>query len=398
LSVEEAFKEISRGVAEIISEEELRKRLSEGKKLRIKLGLDPTSPDIHLGHTVVLNKLRQFQELGHEVIFLIGDFTAMIGDPTGKNVTRKPLTKEEVRANAETYKEQAFKVLDPEKTIVMSNSEWMDRQSSADLIRLASAYTVARMLERDDFSKRYNSQQPIAIHEFLYPLLQGYDSVEIKADVEIGGTDQTFNLLVGRELQRQWGQRPQNIITMPILEGLDGVQKMSKSLGNYIGISDKPEDMFGKVMSISDDLMWRFYELVSIRTSAEVKGLEKEVQAGKNPRDVKVSLAEEIVTRFHGAEDATQAHKAFVERFQQHKLPEDAKEIEIQSAEGTLQIGYLLKQAGLVSSTSEAVRMVRQGAVRIDGEKIEEAKLEIMAGETHLYQVGKRKYAKVSVI
>jgi tyrosyl-tRNA synthetase len=398
LSVEEAFKEISHGVAEIISEEELRKRLSEGKKLRIKLGLDPTSPDIHLGHTVVLNKLRQFQELGHEVIFLIGDFTAMIGDPTGKNVTRKPLTKEEVRANAETYKEQAFKVLDPEKTIVMSNSEWMDRQSSADLIRLASAYTVARMLERDDFSKRYNSQQPIAIHEFLYPLLQGYDSVEIKADVEIGGTDQTFNLLVGRELQRQWGQRPQNIITMPILEGLDGVHKMSKSLGNYIGISDKPEDMFGKVMSISDDLMWRFYELVSIRTSAEVKGLEKEVQAGKNPRDVKVSLAEEIVTRFHGAEDATQAHKSFVERFQQHKLPEDAKEIEIQSAEGTLQIGYLLKQAGLVSSTSEAVRMVRQGAVRIDGEKIEEAKLEIMAGETHLYQVGKRKYAKVSVI
>ena len=395
--MKDALQEIKRGAVELLVEDELIDRLQSERPLRVKLGFDPTAPDIHLGHTVILNKLRTFQELGHQVLFLIGDFTAMIGDPTGKNETRPPLTREQVLENAKTYKEQAFKILDPDKTEVMANSTWMDKQSAADLIRLAATQTVARMLERDDFDKRYKTNQPIAIHEFLYPLLQGYDSVAMEADVELGGTDQKFNLLTGRELQKQHGQRPQIVLTMPLLEGTDGVRKMSKSVGNYIGITDTPNDMFGKLMSISDELMWRYFELLSFRSLGEIKALQKAVEDGKNPRDAKIVLAEEIVTRFHSAEAAKRAHEYFVQRFQKHELPTDLKEQQIATSEDTLGIAYLLKAAGLVSSTSDAIRMIKQQAVRIDGERVEDQRLKIPVGETHLYQVGKRRFAKIKV-
>ena len=394
----EALQEIKRGAVEILIEEELEARLKEGKPLRVKLGFDPTAPDIHLGHTVILNKLRQFQELGHDILFLIGDFTAMIGDPTGKNITRQPLTREDVLSNAKTYEAQAFKILDPEKTQVMSNSTWMDKLSAADLVRLAATQTVARMLERDDFDKRFAANQSIAIHEFLYPLLQGYDSVAMEADVELGGTDQKFNLLVGRELQKHYGQRPQVVLTMPLLEGLDGVKKMSKSLGNYIGITDEPDDMFGKVMSISDELMWRYFELISFRSLSEIDQLKKEMESGKNPRDIKFLLAQEIVARFHSDTDAKTAQEHFIERFRNHKLPTDLEEQALETSGKSLGIAYVLKGAGLVKSTSEALRMIKQGAVRIDGEKIEDQKLEIDTGESRLYQVGKRRFAKVKLI
>ncbi|WP_423063014.1 tyrosine--tRNA ligase [Candidiatus Paracoxiella cheracis] len=391
------FDEIKRGTSEIISEEELAERMSGKDPLRIKLGFDPTAPDIHLGHTVILNKLRQFQNLGHQVLFLIGDFTAMIGDPSGKSATRKPLTREDVLANAKTYETQAFKILDPERTQVMFNSAWMNKLNAEDLIRLAATHTVARMIERDDFHKRFTSNRPIAIHEFLYPLLQGYDSVEMKADVELGGTDQKFNLLVGRELQRHFGQRPQCILTMPLLEGLDGVQKMSKSLNNYIGITEPPEEMFGKIMSISDDLMWRYYELLSFRPMYEINIMHEEVEKGKNPRDVKILLGEELVGRFHGEKAAKAAHQHFIDRFKHHELPTDLEEISVKADDNEMAIGYVLQHAGLVSSTSEALRMIRQGAVRIDGERIEDTKLSIPTGESHLYQVGKRRFAKVKI-
>lgn len=397
-SSQEIMSDIKRGAVEILVEDELSKQLESGKPLRVKLGMDPTAPDIHLGHTVVLNKLRQFQNLGHEVLFLVGDFTAMIGDPTGKSATRKPLTKEDVLANAQTYEEQAFKILDPKQTQVMFNSQWMDGMSSADVIRLAATSTVARMLERDDFDKRYKAQQPIAIHEFLYPLLQGYDSVEMKADVELGGTDQKFNLLMGRELQKHYGQKPQCIITTPLLEGLDGVQKMSKSLGNYIGITDTPDDMFGKVMSISDELMWRYYELLSFRGLTEINQWHQEVDEGRNPRDVKVLLGEELVERFHSKGSAEQAHRNFVERFRNHQLPTDLEEREIPISGSALGIVYILKAAGLVNSTSDGIRMVQQGGVRIDGEKVSDPKLQIAREESHLFQVGKRKFAKIKLV
>ncbi len=398
LTPKEALNEIKRGSVEIILEDELLARLGEKKKLRVKLGFDPTAPDIHLGHTLVLNKLKQFQAQGHEVIFLIGDFTAMIGDPTGKNITRKPLTPEAVMANTKTYEAQAFKILDPEKTVVSFNSEWMNALKADDLVRLASTHTVARMLERDDFNKRYTANQPIAIHEFLYPLLQGYDSVALHADVELGGTDQKFNLLVGRELQKHFNQRPQCILTMPLLEGLDGVQKMSKSLNNYIGITDAPADMFGKIMSISDELMWRYFELLSFRSEKEINRLRQEVLEGKNPRDVKVMLGEEIVVRFHGENAAKAAHQEFVDRFKHGELPTDLEEVTLKAESDGLGIAYLLQRAGLVSSTSEATRMIKQAAVKIDGERVEDPKRIIAPGEAHLYQVGKRRFAKVRVV
>lgn len=398
VTVKEALQEIKRGAVEILLETELEARLKEGKPLRVKLGFDPTAPDIHIGHTVILNKLRQFQELGHDVLFLIGDFTAMIGDPTGKNVTRQPLSREDVLENAKTYKAQAFKILDPDRTQVMANSTWMDKLSAADLVRIAATQTVARMLERDDFDKRYSNKQPIAIHEFLYPLLQAYDSVAMKADVELGGTDQKFNLLAGREMQKHYGQRPQIVLTMPLLEGLDGVKKMSKSLGNYIGITDEPDDMFGKLMSISDDLMWRYFELLSFRPMPEIDRFRKAVDAGKNPRDVKFALGEEIVSRFHSPKAAKTAQEHFIERFRNHELPTDIEEQEVPTSGKTLGIAYLLKAAGLVKSTSDAFRMIQQGAVRIDGERIEDKQLHIPVGESRLYQVGKRRFAKVKLI
>lgn len=393
----EALEEIKRGTAEIISEEELAARMVGKAPLCIKLGFDPTAPDIHLGHTVILNKLRQFQNLGHHVLFLIGDFTAMIGDPSGKSATRKPLTREDVLENAKTYETQAFKILDPERTQVMFNSEWMSQLKAEDLIRLAATHTVARMIERDDFHKRFTSQRPIAIHEFLYPLLQGYDSVMMKADVELGGTDQKFNLLVGRELQRHFEQRPQCIVTMPLLEGLDGVQKMSKSLNNYIGITDSPDEMFGKIMSISDELMWRYYELLSFRPLHEINAMRDAVTQGKNPRDIKILLGEELVARFYNEKAAQAAHQQFIDRFKHHELPTDLEEISLPAENDGLAIGYILQRAGLVNSTSEALRMIKQGAVRIDGERIENPKLAIPVGESHLYQVGKRRFAKVKI-
>jgi len=396
--VEKTVAELKRGAIDVISEPELLERLKSGKKLRIKLGMDPTAPDIHLGHTVVMNKLRQFQELGHDVLFLIGDFTAMIGDPTGKNITRKPLERDEVMANAKTYQAQAFKILDPNKTQVMFNSTWMDKQSAADLIRLAATHTVARMLERDDFHKRYKNNQPIAIHEFLYPLLQGFDSVEMKADVELGGTDQTFNLLMGRELQKHFGQKPQCILTTPLLEGLDGVNKMSKSLGNYIGINDAPQDMFGKIMSISDELMWRYYDLLSFKSLDEIAKLKSSVTEGLNPRDVKVALAQELVARFHNQNEAEKAHQDFVDRFKKHELPDDMPIQTLQTGGKNLAICNVLQQAGLTATTSEARRMIEQGAVKIDGEKIEDLKLEIKAGSTHVFQVGKRRFGKIQIV
>ena len=397
MTIAEQLEQIKRGAEEILVEAELVQRLEAGKPLRVKAGFDPTAPDLHLGHTVLINKLRQFQEMGHEVLFLIGDFTGMIGDPTGKNVTRKPLTREDVLQNAATYEHQIYKILDPEKTTVMFNSQWMGEMSAADLIHVAAKHTVARMLERDDFSKRYSANQPIAIHEFLYPLVQGYDSVAMKSDVELGGTDQKFNLLVGRELQKHYGQKPQVILTMPILEGLDGVQKMSKSLNNYIGINEPAEDMFGKVMSISDDLMWRYFELLSFRPLAEIGRLKREVEDGANPRDIKFQLGQEIVARFHSQAAAAAAQDAFVARFQKGALPDEMPELVLASQDGILVIANLLKDAGLTGSTSESYRMIKQGAVRVDGERVDDRGLGIAAGNTHVFQVGKRRFARVTV-
>ncbi len=386
---------LKRGTEEILVESELIDKLEHGKPLRVKAGFDPTAPDLHLGHTVLINKLRHFQDHGHHILFLIGDFTGMIGDPTGKSSTRPPLSREAVLANAKTYEQQIFKILDKEKTEVVFNSSWMSKLDATGLIQLASRHTVARMLERDDFSKRYTSGQPIAIHEFLYPLVQGYDSVMLRSDVELGGTDQKFNLLVGRELQKQYGQTPQVVMTMPILEGLDGVQKMSKSLNNYIGINEAPNEMFGKLMSISDTLMWRYFELLSFRPLGEIAGFKKQVANGANPRDIKFELAREIITRFHNAKAAEGAQTDFIARFQQGAMPEDMEHKNIKSLESSMAIANLLKDAGLVESTSEAIRMIKQGAVKIDGEKIEDQKLSIKKGSEHVYQVGKRRFAKV---
>ena len=390
--------EIKRGCDTLLVEEEFVERLRSDRPLRVKLGVDPTSPDIHLGHTVVLNKLRTLQDMGHEVLFLIGDFTALIGDPTGKNATRPTPTREEVLANATTYQAQVMKILDAEKTQVLYNSTWMDKLTSADMIRLASASTVARMLERDDFSKRYREGRPIAIHEFLYPLVQGYDSVEMRADLELGGTDQTFNLLMGRELQKQHGQRPQCILTMPLLEGLDGVNKMSKSLGNTIGITDAADDIFGKVMSISDALMWRYFELVSRLPLTEIERLKTEVEQGLNPRDVKFQLAQEIITCYYDRVHAEQAQQNFISRFRRNELPEDMPEIELEAQEAGLAIGYVLKGAGLVASTSEALRMIKQGAVKLDAERVSDGKLMLPIGAVSVVQVGKRKVARVTLV
>ena len=393
----DALSELKRGTDEILLESELEERLQSGRTLRIKAGFDPTAPDLHLGHTVLINKLRQFQDLGHEVYFLIGDFTGMIGDPSGKSATRKALTPEEVTANAETYREQVFRILDPERTRVVFNSAWMGRFSAADLIQLAARHTVARMLERDDFHKRYVAKQPIAIHEFLYPLVQGYDSVELKADVELGGTDQKFNLLVGRQLQQQYGQPPQVVMTVPILEGLDGVQKMSKSLDNYIGIKEPPEEMFGKVMSVSDELMWRYFELLSFRPTPELRRLKQEVEEGANPRDIKFQLAGEIVGRFHGADAARAAQEAFVSRFQKGTLPDEIPEHEVEAEGGAIPLPAALKLAGLVASTSEGNRMIGQGAVRLDGERVEDRRHMLPAGSDQVIQIGKRRIARVRV-
>jgi len=396
-SIEESLTLIKRGCEELLLEQELVEKLKRGKPLRIKAGFDPTAPDLHLGHTVLINKLRQFQDLGHEVLFLIGDFTGMIGDPTGKSATRPPLTRDDVIENARTYEQQIFKILDPEKTLVMFNSSWMGQMSSAELIQLAAKYNVARMLERDDFNKRYKGGQSIAIHEFLYPLIQGYDSVAMKADVELGGTDQKFNLLVGRELQKHYGQEPQVVLTMPILEGLDGVQKMSKSLNNYIGIADTPDDMFGKIMSISDDLMWRYFELLSFRPMEEIAGFKQDVEGGANPRDIKFLLAEELITRFHDETAASKARENFIARFQKGAMPDEIPEVELSAAEGPIPIANLLKEAGLTGSTSESLRMLKQGAVKLDGEKVDDKGMVFEAGSSQVVQVGKRKFAKVTV-
>lgn len=393
-----ALAELKRGCEEILLEEELIAKLKEGKPLKIKAGFDPTAPDLHLGHTVLLNKLRTFQQLGHEVIFLIGDFTGSIGDPSGKNVTRKPLSKAEVLANAETYKAQVFKILDADKTRVAFNSEWMDQLGAAGMIKLASRQTVARMLERDDFKKRYANNQSIAIHEFLYPLVQGWDSVALQADVEMGGTDQRFNLLMGRELQKDEGLRPQTVMMVPLLEGLDGVQKMSKSLGNYVGITDAPNDMFGKIMSISDTLMWRYFDLLSFKPIEQIAALKQQVAAGANPRDVKIILAKEIIARFHNEAAAESAHQDFIQRFTKNALPDEIPELTLSCATASMPIANVLKEAGLVSSTSEAIRMIKQGAVKLNGEdKITDPKLEIAKGSKDIYQVGKRKFARISL-
>jgi tyrosyl-tRNA synthetase len=396
ISVEDAMQQIKRGADEILVESELQAKLSRGKPLVIKAGFDPTAPDLHLGHTVLINKLRQFQELGHHIMFLIGDFTGMIGDPTGKSVTRPPLTPEEIQSNAETYQQQVFKILDPEVTEICFNSTWHGNKTAADMIRLASRQTVARMLERDDFSKRYKNNQPISIHEFLYPLVQGWDSVEMKADVELGGTDQKFNLLVGRELMKAEGMEPQIILTMPILEGLDGVQKMSKSLNNYIGIEDAPNDMFGKIMSVNDELMWRYFELLSFRTMSEIETFRREVDEGKNPRDVKFLLAEEIISRFHSASAAESAKQDFITRFARGAIPDEMPEITLEVEEG-IGIAAMLKAAGLTSSTSESFRMIQQGAVKIDGEKVSDKGMKLERGSIVVAQVGKRKFARIAL-
>lgn len=398
LDLEASLSLIKRGSDELLVESELVEKLKLGRPLRVKAGFDPTAPDLHLGHTVLINKLRHFQELGHQVLFLIGDFTGMIGDPSGKNVTRPPLSREQVLENARTYKEQVFKILDPEKTEVCFNSTWFDKLGASDMIRLASHYTVARMLERDDFSKRYGNGQAIAIHEFLYPLCQGYDSVMLKADVELGGTDQKFNLLVGRELQKQYGQSPQCVLTVPLLEGLDGVNKMSKSLGNYVGIYESPQEIFGKVMSVSDTLMWRYYDLLSFRSASEIAALKKEIEAGRNPRDVKVSLAQELVARFHDQSAAEAALADFESRFRQGGIPDDLQEF-VLNAEGEqgISVVQVLKHAGLTASTSEAIRMIAQGGVRADGEKVSDKALVFTKGAEVVLQVGKRKFAKVLV-
>ena len=390
--------EIKRGSEEILIEQELEEKLASGRPLRIKAGFDPTAPDLHLGHTVLINKLYQFQQLGHEIVFLIGDFTGMIGDPTGKNVTRKPLTREQVMANAQSYKDQVFKILDPEQTTVSFNSEWMSKMTAQDMVQLAARHTVARMLERDDFAKRYKSNQAIAIHEFLYPLVQGYDSVALQADVELGGTDQKFNLLMGRELQKQYGQSPQVIMTLPILEGLDGVQKMSKSLDNYIGINEPPTEIFGKIMKISDDLMWRYFELLSFESKQQIQSYQDAIHnEGVNPRDIKFKLGQELVARFHDQQAAVRAQQDFIDRFQHNQIPDDMPEIVLPNQSDPWLIGSALKQAQLVTSTSEAIRMIKQGAVKIDGHKIADAKLQLSAGSTLVLQVGKRKFARVTV-
>jgi tyrosyl-tRNA synthetase len=395
---DQSIVELSRGADEILVKDAFIEKLKEGRPLRIKAGFDPTAPDLHLGHTVLINKLRQFQDAGHQVLFLIGDFTGMIGDPTGKSITRKSLTPEEIQANARTYEEQIFKILDPEKTEVMFNSAWLNKMTTAQLIQLAAKHTVARMLERDDFNKRYKDGQPIAIHEFLYPLIQGYDSVAMKADLELGGTDQKFNLLVGRQLQQVYGQKPQVVMTMPILEGLDGVQKMSKSLNNYIGIADSPTDMFGKIMSISDDLMWRYFLLLSFRPMTEVEQWRKACEQGANPRDYKVNLALEIIARFHSQSLAEKALADFEARFKHGAVPDEMDEVQLVATASQIQIANILKDAGLTVSTSEAMRMVKQGAVKIDGEKVSDPKLAVAVGSTHVVQVGKRKYARVSIV
>lgn len=388
-----SIEELKRGTEDFIGEAELLEKLQAGKTLRVKLGMDPTAPDLHFGHTVVLNKLRQFQQLGHQVIFLIGDFTAQIGDPSGKNATRPPLSKEQVLANAETYKNQVFKILDPDKTTVEFNSRWCETMTATDVIKLTAKYTVAQLLERDDFSKRFRENRPIAVHELLYPLTQGYDSVALAADVELGGTDQKFNLLVGRELQRAYGQSPQAVITMPILEGLDGVQKMSKSLGNYVGIFDAPEDMFGKIMSISDELMWRWFELLSFRPLAEIDQLKAEAAQGRNPRDIKFELARELVARFHDGAAAEAAQQAFIQRFAKNEIPENLEEVHC--APGP--IANVLKEAGLAPSTSQALRDIDGGAVKINGEKVSDKKLTLASGFSAVVQIGKRKIKKVVI-
>lgn len=395
--VEEQLRQIKRGSAELLIEDELVARLQSGRPLRVKAGFDPTAPDLHLGHTVLLNKLRHFQDLGHHVMFLIGDFTGMIGDPTGKNATRPPLSREQILANAATYREQVFKVLDPERTEICFNSRWFEPFGAAGMIRLAALHTVARMLERDDFAKRYRGGQPIAIHELLYPLCQGYDSVALKADIELGGTDQKFNLLVGRELQKHYGQQAQCILTMPLLEGLDGINKMSKSLANTVGITDPAAEMFGKLMSISDDLMWRYYELLSFRSSEAIASLRREVAAGRNPREVKVLLAQEIVARFHDTKAAKQATEDFDARFRQGVIPDDMPEVHLSAAGQPLTLATVLKQSGLTASTSEALRLIAQGGVRIDGTRIDDRHFVLTGQRRFIVQVGKRKYARVSI-
>lgn len=396
-TVDEQLLEIKRGAKEILVEDELRDKLASGRPMCVKAGFDPTAPDLHLGHTVLINKMRQFQDLGHEVIFLIGDFTGIIGDPSGRNATRPALTADELEQNADTYKSQIFRILDEAKTRVDFNSRWMNNMDAGGLIELAAKHTVARMLERDDFHKRYKSEQPISIHEFLYPLVQGYDSVALKVDVELGGTDQKFNLLVGRQIQQAYGQPSQVVLTMPLLEGLDGVNKMSKSLGNYVGITDEPDEMFGKLMSVSDDLMWRYFELLSFRSLADIEGLRNHVSAGANPRDAKFELAGEIVSRFHSPEVADKAKNSFISRFKDGALPDHIQEVTVQADRGAIGVAHLLRQSQLVASTSEAFRMIKQGAVRVDGERIADRALKIPAGSTHVYQVGKRRFARVTV-
>jgi tyrosyl-tRNA synthetase len=396
-NLETQLAELTRGTDEVLPEDGLAAKLKQGRPLIVKAGFDPTAPDLHIGHTVLINKMRQFQEFGHEVVFLIGDFTGMIGDPSGKNATRPPLSPEEIADNARTYETQIYKILDEDKTRIEFNSNWMGDMDAAGLVRLASHHTVARMLERDDFKKRYEGGQAISIHEFLYPIVQGYDSVALQADVELGGTDQKFNLLVGRQLQQDYGQEPQVVMTTPLLEGLDGVQKMSKSLGNYVGITEPPGEMFGKLMSISDDLMWRYFEVLSFRSLHDIESLRKHVEGGMNPRDAKFELAMEVVARFHDDSAAEAAKQAFISRFREGAMPEDMPELTLEADDGTLGIAHLLKGAGLVSSTSEAFRMIKQGAVRIDGERVEDRSLTIDAGSTNVYQVGRRRFARVSL-
>ena len=387
---------IKRGIDELLTEKELLSKLKSKKQLIVKAGFDPTAPDLHLGHTVLLNKLRHFQDLGHKVIFLIGDFTGMIGDPTGKDKTRPPLDKTTIEENAKTYKKQVFKILDPKLTEVRFNSEWNNKLGAEGIIKLASKYNLARMLERDDFNKRYKSNQSIAVHEFLYPLIQAYDSIVLEADIELGGTDQKFNLLVGREIQRSYGKEPQVVLTVPILEGTDGINKMSKSLNNYVGIEESPQDMFGKIMSISDELMWRWFDLLSFKTIVEIQNLKDEQAAGKNPRDIKVALAKEIISRFHDSKSADEAEENFINQFQKRNTPDDIEELSLDWKEDSIPLPNLLKEAGMIKSTSEAIRMIKQGAVRINEEKITDTKFLISKGETAIYQVGKRRFKKIS--
>ena len=401
LPVSEQLTYLKKGFAEIIREEDLKDRLTQcvqaNRPLRVKAGFDPTAPDLHLGHTVLLRKMKHFQDLGHTVIFLIGDMTGLIGDPTGRNITRPPMTREQINENAETYKAQVFKILDADRTEILFNSEWGNALGAAGMIRLAAKYTVARMLERDDFAKRFRSNQPIAIHELLYPLAQGYDSVMMRSDIELGGTDQKFNLLVGRELQRDFGQEPQVIVTTPLLEGLDGVNKMSKSLDNYVGISEPPQEIFGKLMSISDELMWRYVELLSFEPMSAVRRWRDDVAAGRNPREIKVLFAKEIVARFHGPDAARGAEAAFEERFRHGRLPDDMPEITLAGSDEGIPVVQALKQAGLTASTTEAARMIEQGGVRLDGARLEDRTLRIARGQTVVAQVGKRKVARITV-